>query len=212
MILPDVNVLVYAFDGEAVDHRRYAAWFNGAVASGETLLLPDAVLTGFIRIVNNGRIYPSPAAVADAMHFALILRRHASGLAEGNAVWRHLERLTSQDRGITGRVLPDAYLAAVAISHQARVATRDRGFARFSGVHFFDPASAASSIAWSGASGGLSRGRVDELITLTATGEGQRTSAPSHCGRQAAGLLPRLDQASLRRQGLALRGGSGGSI
>lgn len=142
MILPDVNVLVYAFHGDALDHRTYATWLNQVVADGEKLLLPDAVLTGFVRIVTDRRIYSAPAPVAAAMAFVLALRRQAAGLDEGVAVWQRLERLTATDRNITGKVLPDAYLAAVALSHQARLATRDAGFGRFPGLRFFDPATA----------------------------------------------------------------------
>jgi predicted nucleic acid-binding protein len=48
----------------------------------------------------------------------------------------------SQDHGIRGNLVPDAYLAALAVSHGCRLATSDRGFARFPGLDFFDPVTA----------------------------------------------------------------------
>ncbi|MGH3918040.1 MAG: PIN domain-containing protein, partial [Pseudonocardiaceae bacterium] len=58
----------------------------------------------------------------------------------GNAAWTELERLAQQDRGLRANLVPDALLAALARTHGCRLATADRGFARFPGLHTFDPA------------------------------------------------------------------------
>jgi len=58
----------------------------------------------------------------------------------GPASWRRLGDLADHDRGITGNLVPDSYLAALALAHGCRVATADRGFARFPGLDWFDPA------------------------------------------------------------------------
>ena len=55
-------------------------------------------------------------------------------------MWTKLGSLVAEDHRLTGRLVPDAYLAAVALTHNARIATRDRGFGRFPGLRFFDPA------------------------------------------------------------------------
>lgn len=39
MILPDVNVLVYAYRREAAEHERYAHWLAEAVSTGDGLAL-----------------------------------------------------------------------------------------------------------------------------------------------------------------------------
>ena len=54
-------------------------------------------------------------------------------------MWAAFDRLVSGDARIRGTMVPDAYLAGVAISHKARLATRDRGFSRFPGLNWFDP-------------------------------------------------------------------------
>ena len=56
MILPDVNVLVFAFLEHAEQHQIYAHWLNAARSHGEELLLPESVLLGFLRIVTSQRI------------------------------------------------------------------------------------------------------------------------------------------------------------
>ena len=142
MILPDVNVLIYAFHEQADQHQVYAGWLNNARYEGEELLFPDSVLLGFLRIVTSPRIYDLPAPIDQALAFASALRRgrRARVVEDLGSVWSAFERLVARDRQIKGNLVPDAYIAAVAISHKARVATRDRGYSRFSGLSWFDPA------------------------------------------------------------------------
>lgn len=144
MILPDVNVLVYAFRREADRHERYAAWLAGLVAGGDEIALHDQGLIGFVRIVTNPRIVPDPAPISLALEFVRRIRtaRRARWLPAGHAAWERLTELTDRDRGVTGNLVPDAHLAAVALAHGCRIATADRGFARFPGLDWFDPADA----------------------------------------------------------------------
>lgn len=68
MILPEVNVLVYAFQ-ETEHHERYAAWLADLVAGFEELALHDAVLTGMARLVTNPKIFADPAPMPVALDF-----------------------------------------------------------------------------------------------------------------------------------------------
>ena len=78
-------------------------------------------------------------AAAFAFTSALRRGRRARVVEDLGSVWSAFDRLVADDRQIKGNRVPDAYIAAVAISHKARVATRDRGFARFPGLSWFDP-------------------------------------------------------------------------
>jgi toxin-antitoxin system PIN domain toxin len=142
VILPDVNTLVYAYRREAVGHERYADWLARVVAGDDELALVDACLTGFLRIVTNPRIVADPAPTSHAMEFIRRLQsgRRAQPLASTAATWTIFTDLVAQDRAIKANLVPDTYLAALAISHRCRVATADRGFGRFKGLDFFDPA------------------------------------------------------------------------
>lgn len=141
MILPDVNTLVYAYRREAGDHEFYASWLSGIIAGADELALVDHCLTGFIRIVTNPRIFADPAPIADAFGFVTSLHdaRQARRVSSTAATWTTFAELISKDRGIKANLVPDAYLAALAISHGCRVATADRGFARFDALDHFDP-------------------------------------------------------------------------
>lgn len=142
MIVPDVNVLVYAYRREAQRHEQYAAWLAGVVAGGDELGLVESALTGFVRIVTNPRIVAEPAPTGEALRFVHALRagRRARSLAATDSTWAQLESFARTDRQVRGNLVPDAWLAAMARAHGGRLATADRGFARFEGLDWFDPA------------------------------------------------------------------------
>jgi uncharacterized protein len=143
VILPDVNVLVYAFRREAEQHQRYAAWLARMVAGEEELALHDTVLAGVARLVTNPRIFADPAPMPVTLDLLARIRaaRRTRWLPVDDSAWSELERLAQADRGLRGNLVPDALLAALARAHGCRIATADRGFARFPGVRSFDPAS-----------------------------------------------------------------------
>lgn len=144
MILPDVNVLVHAFRESSEHHSAYAHWLNDTLAT-EELLLPDSVVTGFLRIVTSAAVTQPPVTSHRAFEFIDALRdsgwvRTAHG---SRIVLDRLRELCKRDPLLRGNLIPDACLAATALAHGARVATRDRGFARYPGLRWFDPASEA---------------------------------------------------------------------
>ena len=141
MILPDVNILVYAYRREAQQHEAYADWLGSIVRGADELALVDHCLAGMVRIVTNPRIMVDPAPTSDAMAFVAAVRAAVRGrdLTSTRATWATLGQLVQIDRGLRGNLVPDAYLAALAISYGCRLATTDRGFARFPGLDHFDP-------------------------------------------------------------------------
>ena len=143
MILPDVNVIVYAYKREEDHHARYADWLNDAAAGTETIALVDVVLTGFLRIVTNRRIYADPATLGEALAFVTALRGAgpARTVHATAAAWEQLAAFAETDRMLKGNLVPDAWLAAIAVTNGARLATADAGFSRFDGLEWFDPAS-----------------------------------------------------------------------
>lgn len=141
MILPDVNVFVYAFRREAEDHDRYSAWLGDTVTGAEDLALVEGVLTGFVRVVTNPRVFADPTPTPIALSFVEQLRASppARALAATAAAWERLRDLAEGDRHLRGNLVPDAWLAALAVTSGARVATADAGFGRFPGLDWFDP-------------------------------------------------------------------------
>lgn len=141
MILPDVNVLVHAFRRESPRHEVYRDWLHQAVTDRAGLALAEPVLTGFVRVVTNPRVFAVPAPTPLAVQLvATLLSAAGSSTVHGSAgAWRTLGDWAGEDRRLRGNLVPDAWLASLATQHGCRIATADRGFARFPGVRFFDP-------------------------------------------------------------------------
>ena len=141
MLLPDVNVLIYAHRVDSTtEHAKYAAWLTRLATGAEPFALSTLVLAGFVRIVTNRRIFspPTPAEIAFEFLHELISRPNARVVSPGRnhiQVWQDL-CLTS---GATGKLVADAQHAAVAIEHGCTLVTTDADFDRFRGLRWQHP-------------------------------------------------------------------------
>ncbi|MEJ7797364.1 MAG: type II toxin-antitoxin system VapC family toxin [Solirubrobacteraceae bacterium] len=140
MILPDVNILIYAHREELPQHAASRAWLDEVVDSDEPYGLSELVLSGFLRIVTNPRalVNPTPMDVAQATAERWRNRRNCVVVRPGPRHWGIFMRLC-RDAGAKGNLVPDAYLAALAIESGSEWITTDRGFARFPGLRWRHP-------------------------------------------------------------------------
>jgi toxin-antitoxin system PIN domain toxin len=147
VILADVNLLVYGFDSDSPLHASYAPWLARALAGPEEFALIDSVLSGFVRIVTHPKIMPNPAPTERALAFvdSIASARASRWLPASANLWHVFARFVEGDAAIKGNLVPDAYLAASALTHGARLATADRGFARYPRLRWFDPARSLDS-------------------------------------------------------------------
>jgi hypothetical protein len=140
MILLDVNVLVYAFREDATDHARYRSWLQACVTGPEPVALTGSVLSGTLRVLTHQRVFAPPTPLANALAFVEALRAQpACVLIEpGDRHWDIFARLCML-AGAKGNLVPDAWLAALAIEQGCEFITADRDFARFPGLRFRRP-------------------------------------------------------------------------
>lgn len=140
MLAPDVNVLVYAHRLESPDHGRYADWLTRMATGPEPFGLSDLVCAGFVRIVTNARIWRPATSLDVALAFVDHLRRRRSCrlLTPGSGTWSVFARLVTAAGG-RGKLVADAYLAALAIEHGCTLATCDGDFARFADLRWEHP-------------------------------------------------------------------------
>lgn len=140
MILPDVNVLVYAHREDARDHRAYRDWLESTINADSAFGLSDLVVSGFTRVVTHPRIFRYPSSLADALQFAEDLRGRPNrvAIAPGRDHWRIFRRLC-EEAGAKGNLVPDAWFAAMAIEHGCEWITADGDFARFPGLKWRRP-------------------------------------------------------------------------
>jgi uncharacterized protein len=140
VLIPDVNVLVYAHRVESPDHDQYARWLRDLVAGVEPFALSDLALSGFLRIVTNPRIWRPATEPPVALEFVRRLRAQCDGrcLLPGPDHWAIFVRLYSAS-GARGKVVADAYHAALAIEYGCTLVTCDSDFARFPGLRWRHP-------------------------------------------------------------------------
>ena len=74
MRLVDVNVLVYAQRRDAARHEDYAFWLDGLLSGQEPYGISDLVLSGFLRIVTNPKVFRQPTPMEAALAFTEALR------------------------------------------------------------------------------------------------------------------------------------------
>lgn len=132
MLMPDVNILVYAHRQDEVWHEPYADWLKQVVDGVEPFALSVLVAVGFVRIVTNARIYEDPTPLPVALAAVEQLAAHPRcRLATPDA--NHLGDVVRLCRavGATGKLVADAQHAALAISQGCTWVSRDADFAWF---------------------------------------------------------------------------------
>lgn len=140
MILPDLNLLLYAYNPHMPQHPPARNWWERTMNGDELIGIPLELAFGFVRVATNPRLGPAKVALADArrvvdgwlalpqarvltpgaLHFARVMDLMAAAMAAGS-------------------VLSDAILAAYAIEHRATLFTNDGDFARFPGLDWKNP-------------------------------------------------------------------------
>ena len=140
MVLLDVNVLVYAHRQDSPRHREYLAWLEQLVNSDHAYGLADLVLSGFLRIVTHPRVFNPPSSMTKALAFAKELRDQptCTAINPGSRHWEIFCRLCKAAE-IKGNLVPDAFLAAIAIESGSEFITADRDYHRFPGLHVRHP-------------------------------------------------------------------------
>jgi toxin-antitoxin system PIN domain toxin len=140
MVIPDVNLLLYAHVSGFAEHERARRWWEHLMNDTTPVGLAAPALYGFIMVATNPRILDHPMTVDHAVTQAekWLSRRQVSFLVPGP---RHLEIAFGLLRGLgaAGNLTTDAQLAALAIEHQAEVHSNDADFARFPQLRWVNP-------------------------------------------------------------------------
>ena len=143
MIVLDVNVLLAVYRADHPHHDAVRPWFDRTLVPGADIVVPDLVWVGFLRIVTNSHVFEVPSTLAEALSFLdAVTGAPAYASVPGlRGTWDVMRELATE-ADARGNLVPDAYIAAVAMTHGAPVATMDRDFRRFTGLKIIDPATA----------------------------------------------------------------------
>lgn len=132
MILPDVNVLVYAHREDAPNHPAYRAWLESVINGDQAYGMADLVLSGFLRVVTHPWVFDRPSGLEQALAFVAEIREQPNcvQVRPGPRHWAIFEQLC-RTANVKGNLVPDAYLAALAIESGSEWVSTDRDFSRF---------------------------------------------------------------------------------
>jgi toxin-antitoxin system PIN domain toxin len=140
VILPDVNVLLYAFRSDSTDHARYHEWLDRLVNGAEAYGMSPQVLCSVARIATHPRVFAAPSRLEDALAFARVLleQPNCTVVRPGPRHYSIFEGLCREARAC-GNLLQDAWFAALAIEAGCEWTTTDGDFARFPGLRWRRP-------------------------------------------------------------------------
>ncbi len=140
MIVPDVSLLIYAYNDGAPQHTAARHWWETLMHGEEPIGIPWSIATGFIRLMSNASVVTSPLSPSDAAGCAREWFRqpHVHPLDPGDEHWKYFhQNLSVQGSGPS--LVADAHIAAFAMEVDAVVHTHDSDFARFSGLRWHNP-------------------------------------------------------------------------
>ena len=140
MIIPDINLLIYAYNEGAPDHPAARRWWEDAVNGTERIGVPWVVSTGFLRLMTHPRVLASPVPVSAAIEYVRDWFRHGH-VTPLNPSADHLDHLQRNlvAAGAGATLVTDAHIAALAMEYQAEVHSNDGDFSRFPGLRWRNP-------------------------------------------------------------------------
>jgi hypothetical protein len=140
VILPDVNVLLYAFRADSTRHAACKSWLGGVVLGDAQFGMSPLALSAVVRISTNPRIFKQPSSVEEAFAFCnnLLGQPHCEQVRPGPRHWSIFARICVEN-GINGPRISDAWFAALAIERGCAWITYDRDYARFPELDWREP-------------------------------------------------------------------------
>ena len=140
MIIPDINLLVYAYNTEDPSHPQAKRWWEGLLNGTDPVGLPWVTITGFLRLVTHTRVLVDPMSVGLATEQVRAWLECPSVLTvEPGKKFSAIFLGLLDEAGTAGNLTTDAYLAALAIEHQAELHSNDSDFSRFKGLRWRNP-------------------------------------------------------------------------
>jgi len=140
MKLLDANILLYAYDRSATHHDVCRMWLEAVFNATETIALPWQTILAFVRISTNPRAVKHPISNAQACDIvATWLERPNVVIANAADRFWNILRQQMLDAQVSGPLVTDAALAALAIEQGATLCSTDRDFRRFEGLKLLDP-------------------------------------------------------------------------
>jgi toxin-antitoxin system PIN domain toxin len=140
MILPDVNLLIYAVDVEAPMHRRAKQWLEQVLSDPQTVAISWSTVLAFMRLTTSRRMYRAPLPIEVALNTVGTWLAHPSvTLVHPGPKHFSILRELLMAVGTGGSLTSGAHLAALAIENGAELCSSDYDFGRFPRLKWSNP-------------------------------------------------------------------------
>ena len=122
------------------EHDDANTGLDSQLRSSAQVALPWESTMGFVRPVSNERVFPQHCSVAEAWQQvqAWLAQPNVSVPTPTPQHARTVGELVASGK-LSTKDVPDIHLAALAISHGPKLASHNRGSARFDGLRWIDP-------------------------------------------------------------------------
>lgn len=140
MIVPDVNLLLYAYDDSSTAHQVASRWWADSLNGKELVGISTLTILAFVRLSTKPGLFVNPYSVEEA---GAVVRgwfqSPVADLLEFELLDLELTVRLLGETGTGGDLTTDAAIAALAIRCGGTVHSADQDFARFAGVRWFNP-------------------------------------------------------------------------
>ena len=142
MILLDANLLLYAYNSGAKQHKESKKLLEDLLSSSQLVGLPWLVVWAFLRIATHTQIFSAPLTAEEACAAVSLWLQcpNVRLLSPGEQHWQYLQEQIHSGQA-RGPLVMDAVMAALAAEYGAEIWTADRDFLRFDTVRSRNPLS-----------------------------------------------------------------------
>lgn len=139
-MLVDVNLLIYAADTRSRFHPVAREWLLGELNASRRVGLPWQSLASFLRLATHPRAAAHPLSPAEAWEkISIWLGSPVAWIPEPGSGYAAILGDLLVRYEVTGNLVPDAQLAALALEHGLTIYSADADFARFTEVSWVNP-------------------------------------------------------------------------
>jgi toxin-antitoxin system PIN domain toxin len=140
VILVDANILLYAEDKLSPQHEAARTWWDAQLSGSSPVCLCWTVISVFIRIASNSRVFENPLSVAQTIkRVQSWLDQPCVRLIEPtDRHWPVFQLMLTEGQAL-GNLVMDAHFAALAVQHGCELMSTDMDFARFPRLKWANP-------------------------------------------------------------------------
>ena len=140
MIVLDANILLYAYDADAAQHRQARNFLEEVLSAPDPVGFPVQSISAFLRIMTHPGLRGARYSLREAVDIVEEWLRlpQVRLLIPGERHWTVFRRILLEGHA-AGRLVTDAQIAATAIEYGGDLQTNDRDFSRFPGLRWRNP-------------------------------------------------------------------------